>query len=227
MRIQFLKATVAGLILSANSIANAGLIHNDYEWLDFDLTSGMTRIEVENTILNQVQYKNYKYASVESLNNLFISLVDGQFDWQDSNVGWKSLSDLTEHQIDIFNYLSGGDSVVVQPNWGWPTEIAVRGWVMVSQPEGFDGSYAGGNRAFGWNPDTDIRMVFDRSSNDISSMYSPNTITNWSGLDGETKWQSVSHLLVSEVKNVPEPSSLAIFALGVIGLASRRFKKQS
>jgi len=27
--------------------------------------------------------------------------------------------------------------------------------------------------------------------------------------------------------NVPEPSTLAIFALGMIGLASRRFKKQS
>jgi hypothetical protein len=28
-------------------------------------------------------------------------------------------------------------------------------------------------------------------------------------------------------KDVPEPSTLAIFALGMIGLASRRFKKQS
>jgi hypothetical protein len=27
------------------------------------------------------------------------------------------------------------------------------------------------------------------------------------------------------VKQVPEPSTLAIFALGMIGLASRRFKK--
>jgi hypothetical protein len=27
--------------------------------------------------------------------------------------------------------------------------------------------------------------------------------------------------------DVPEPSTLAIFALGMIGLASRRFKKQS
>ena len=30
-----------------------------------------------------------------------------------------------------------------------------------------------------------------------------------------------------EVSSVPEPSTLAIFALGLIGLASRRFKKQS
>ena len=30
-----------------------------------------------------------------------------------------------------------------------------------------------------------------------------------------------------ETFDVPEPSTLAIFALGMIGLASRRFKKQS
>ena len=29
------------------------------------------------------------------------------------------------------------------------------------------------------------------------------------------------------VSKVPEPSTLTIFALGMIGLASRRFKKQS
>ena len=31
----------------------------------------------------------------------------------------------------------------------------------------------------------------------------------------------------SDVSDVPEPSTLAIFALGMIGLASSRFKKQS
>jgi hypothetical protein len=33
--------------------------------------------------------------------------------------------------------------------------------------------------------------------------------------------------IIAEITDVPEPSTLAIFALGVIGLASRRFKKQS
>ena len=34
-------------------------------------------------------------------------------------------------------------------------------------------------------------------------------------------------LMVRNASQVPEPSTLAIFALGMIGLASRRFKKQS
>jgi hypothetical protein len=38
----------------------------------------------------------------------------------------------------------------------------------------------------------------------------------------------IDNFSFSEVsQNVPEPSTLAIFALGMIGLASRRFKKQS
>jgi hypothetical protein len=39
-------------------------------------------------------------------------------------------------------------------------------------------------------------------------------------------WILKAALLGREVKSVPEPSTLAIFALGMIGLASRRFKKQ-
>ncbi len=35
------------------------------------------------------------------------------------------------------------------------------------------------------------------------------------------------HLELNTTVDVPEPSTLAIFALGMIGLASRRFKKQS
>jgi hypothetical protein len=34
-------------------------------------------------------------------------------------------------------------------------------------------------------------------------------------------------VLIKNQVDVPEPSTLAIFALGMIGLASRRFKKQS
>jgi hypothetical protein len=47
---------------------------------------------------------------------------------------------------------------------------------------------------------------------------------NWAGLD--TSHNLVGSYLV-RTTDVPEPSTLAIFALGMIGLASRRFKKQS
>ncbi len=40
----------------------------------------------------------------------------------------------------------------------------------------------------------------------------------------DTPWSALPQITVSNV-TVPEPSTLAIFALGVMGLASRRFKK--
>jgi hypothetical protein len=43
-----------------------------------------------------------------------------------------------------------------------------------------------------------------------------------------TSYRGISGLqLVQKTQDVPEPSTIAIFALGMIGLASRRFKKQS
>jgi len=49
-----------------------------------------------------------------------------------------------------------------------------------------------------------------------------------SGDDTRAQWSEVLELAISGTKStsVPEPSTLAIFALGMIGLASRRFKKQ-
>jgi hypothetical protein len=42
---------------------------------------------------------------------------------------------------------------------------------------------------------------------------------------GQTSWGQA--FTIDAITAVPEPSTLAIFALGIMGLASRRFKKQS
>jgi hypothetical protein len=52
-----------------------------------------------------------------------------------------------------------------------------------------------------------------------------NWISYTSSLDYQSSWHGV--YMVQKSESVPEPSTLAIFALGMIGLASRRFKKQS
>mgnify|MGYP001602056916 CR=1 FL=1 len=54
----------------------------------------------------------------------------------------------------------------------------------------------------------------------VTSYYS-----NWG--DNSTRNSIVGQWLIADSVQVPEPSTLAIFALGMIGLASRRFKKQS
>jgi hypothetical protein len=49
---------------------------------------------------------------------------------------------------------------------------------------------------------------------------------SWGSEQG-TSNSSIGTHLTRRSQDVPEPSTLAIFALGMIGLASRRFKKQS
>jgi hypothetical protein len=51
-------------------------------------------------------------------------------------------------------------------------------------------------------------------------------LTNAPRYDGLTDVQ-ISYVANWGATEVPEPSTLAIFALGLMGLASRRFKKQS
>jgi hypothetical protein len=47
------------------------------------------------------------------------------------------------------------------------------------------------------------------------------------GAAGPSAWPSIDNLVINEQStDVPEPSTLAIFALGIMGLASRRFKKK-
>jgi hypothetical protein len=43
----------------------------------------------------------------------------------------------------------------------------------------------------------------------------------------DTPWTALPQVTITGVTSVPEPSTLAIFALGMMGLASRRFKKKS
>jgi len=46
------------------------------------------------------------------------------------------------------------------------------------------------------------------------------------GVSTRAAWSEVLDISITGTTSVPEPSTLAIFALGIMGLASRRFKKQ-
>ena len=50
---------------------------------------------------------------------------------------------------------------------------------------------------------------------------------NWNYADHTGHANALRNFAYNSSTEVPEPSTLAIFALGMIGLASRRFKKQS
>jgi len=97
----------------------------------------------------------------------------------------------------------------------------------------------------GYANDIDVVDVLTDSTQAQKVMFDLTTIGQVSGaidfrvyfynaVSSDTDWADLSSLdggeglkLYGEVAQVPEPSTLAIFALGMIGLISRRFKKQS
>ena len=58
-----------------------------------------------------------------------------------------------------------------------------------------------------------------------ASLYADSFISNpdFSGLNSSQQ----SSIVNFNVTEVPEPSTLAVFALGLVGLASRKFKKKA
>jgi hypothetical protein len=82
----------------------------------------------------------------------------------------------------------------------------------------------GDNMSLGWFADNQGSLSFAYSNmNNDAYVYGRNV--NYDSYKTHTS-QHYSTMLVRSA-NVPEPSTLAIFALGMMGLASRRFKKQS
>ena len=84
----------------------------------------------------------------------------------------------------------------------------------------------GGNREVGYIEIHDVdgsEQITVHKNNEWSSFTSSD---NYSA-SGVSSAHPIGFQLVRDSFNIPEPSSLAILTLGIIGLASRRFKKQS
>ncbi len=74
----------------------------------------------------------------------------------------------------------------------------------------------------------DPAPCFEESRRDSASVwYFDGASPLYKNTPNNTSFSDASSFLVKDVAQVPEPSTLAIFALGLIGLSSRRFKKQS
>lgn len=231
------------IILNASLVnsASAGLIHNGYEWLDLDVTQGMSKSQVENTILNQGQYQGYQYASTAMVNDLYIDLITGSFDWTDANAGWRSLSNLSDAQEDIFDYFSGGYSI--DASWainGLSTDKYAFGWLFTESPDSHNGTYSAGHRNLVWDSQGSNRQVFDRNIADNTSLASP---VEWISFNNENSaYHWASHALVKvysqeqrlsaplpaqdNASSIAEPSMLIVFSIALLTLV-RFGRKQS
>lgn len=215
MKNKFLKATVAGLCLSVSIISNvatAGLI---------DRGNGMIYdTEQDITWLKNANLAGRTMGWPEALNWADTLTFGGYEDWRLFNTSatcglvFNCVSDELGHLF--YNELGG------EPNAGTnnATGAELQNLNMfVNIQYGQNGSYWGASYT---SPLPDYRKLinenrynsFQITSGSTQAASWGNTFHAWAVRDGDVAASSI-----------PEPSSLAILGLGLMGLASRRFKK--
>tara|TARA_R110000803_G_scaffold103287_1_gene171397 strand:- start:332 stop:1003 length:672 start_codon:yes stop_codon:yes gene_type:complete len=201
MQIKLIKHLIIGVLFSLSSIANAGLIKEEF------------------TI--EITYSNYNLFNIGeqfTFNILFDEIYI-------NSVNHPIV--LTDSIFDLINETS--DRMAILTNGATPTKsegFSFRGFFpdaapsldftqLILEPEFF-------------------KMILQYSTNEniLSStgrfhFYTEgNEYTQSNLIAAATEhWFNVISHSTERVEAVPEPSTLAIFALGMIGLASRRFKK--
>ena len=195
MNIKTLKAACVGLILSVSGLANAGLIAVDFE----GVTSSIMNISPGSPYTEE----GFTFTPISNQSAIFDSSEQTMIGNSTDFFGFDSANIISLTYISgIFNL----DSLLLGPfSYQTIPEIDVS----------ITGFYSGGGAVavtysdistattanLGWN--NLVRVDF--SANDMGAIDNLNLSTSST--------------------SVPEPTTLAIFALGIMGLASRRFKK--
>ena len=232
-----LKMALAGLVLSVSGFANAGLI-----------TVAAIGANAGNQAANQIVTTDLG-GSIDRISHIdfnSLSVADLISTYDVLLFTWATSSGLdADWATKIMPYLNAGGGVIWEDNSNVFSDLSsiVNGSTYASWLNPFlnssrqistnvtgltDGLSIGdqvlGHEHFSLGPNTkglygsfgSGRMVITGPDLDYHALNDANA---YKLLTNEINW-------VSSAASVPEPSTLAIFALGIMGLASRRFKKQ-
>lgn len=198
MNFKFLKAAFAGLMLSVSSLANAGLI------IDIVDNGGFAEFNISGSdvLTSSGSMANGFWVTANTISNLWVNPGD-----------------------NIFNITSGSGSYT----FGNQTFVISTFWQGHNSGNGYALGLRGGFPNI-QSSGTTISVTGSLLSNMAFSNF--NAGTYYSSFIGHnaSSYASLRDGITINVGNstpVPEPSTLAIFALGLMGLASRRFKKKS
>jgi hypothetical protein len=231
-----IRLVVASVCLAVSSLANAELVtHNNYtldtsthivthtdgtEWLQWDETEGRSILEA----MSDYASDGWVLAGNTQMNALF-----ADFGWTvgaDENTGYGQSSSFTSNVddsamdkfIELFGVtfsVSGGDPLV----WGGVFGDGIASLRLTSA-------------TFGNDLDNDDRYNNASVMSDYtfdSQWYDDKMSLRADTPDGDrpTSKSEGTGIALVRVTSVSEPASLAIFALGMMGFTSRRFKKPS
>lgn len=203
MKNKFLKGLVASFVLGISNFANAGLILSEVD---------------ENAYIQRAGY-DVAWISPWSANNT--SIGDYQIDLSyQSQFGWIIM---TKAIYDEIGGLTAADFAFSGANVDYFTGNNL--------DEATGATVAA---LSGILPTNDVAVATPWFSKDAYWVdWSQGAIGAWSLADWESPLSCPNNcnetlaVRVSRVNEIPEPSTLAVFALGLMGLASRKFKKQA
>jgi hypothetical protein len=231
MKLKTLKATFVGAILSLNGFTNTVLHLNKF----FIVTVALVTLSLGVTPSAEAGLIDAKLIRVTQ------NLNDGS---------WLMMAEIEAYEF------GSGTNVALQSNGGsagasssgfgsQPSDVNDGN----TDPYFWAGSvwHAG---ASGLGQFVEVSLLNSVELSNIDIFLRNDTSSHWSSNFQLTVWDSLTNIIYDEAvigygaapyhasvsflampksstSSVPEPSTLAIFALGMIGLASRRFKKQS
>ena len=205
MKFKFLKQLTIAYMLIVGTYANAGLINSDYLVLGDGLTYFDT--ETQFTWLDTTQTQNMTYANALSTFTDYRLASNGEIEDLFGKV-------FPNFQINYFGHSYYTGEGVIASN-----EASLDAFGLLN------GTFGGStNYTYGVYKDEDnISRLFGGWDQSGGSFIA--------GLEHNGVYESANTgygvMMVKKTEDVPEPSTLAIFALGMMGLAARRFKKQA
>lgn len=225
MKVKFLKATFASLIILLTStlsgVANAGVILS----IDSVIENSMGENNCCNDFLVDM-------LNQQGLSSNYVSGVTDFATFTSSGV--------THSASDATSWLSAQSVLSGYLIFDLGAEYSINNFVMWNGAGGINASVNGFSLTTSLVSDfsvsTAVGSFNGQQDNYDATVYGmTNSFARYVRLDIESTFGNSCCTAIGEiafdvgarVNSVPEPSTLAIFALSILGLASRRFKKQS
>jgi hypothetical protein len=203
MNNKMLKAAVAGVALSVSSLANAGLI----------VDNGTDTVNIGGSCSScgtsswQV-FDDFTLGSFQELDYLSVDFSTKNYDNVEFSI-WNS--NLTT-KLFSFNYAWSLGTFVTNVDSTYDN-------VTANIDLGNASLNAGQYYLSLWGTDTYVM----RSGGGSHLQFSSSNLSDYSNQPQNVRTSDLHFRLHSDSVDVPEPTTLAIFALGIMGLASRRF----
>ena len=190
-----------------SGLANAGLItttfssNNSFAGNMFDLTTFNNSLLITGADLNLNSLGSNAIVSVYTRVGSYSGFENSALGW--TLQGQESVLSMGDNNASFFDFTD----FVLNANTLYGMYFTVSDYTR----SGVHMRYTNGNNTYS-NTDLKLELGVGKGNDDFTG----NTINTrtWNGT------------LYYNTTSVPEPSTLAIFALGIMGLAARRFKKQ-